>query len=201
LEHAAEKAERGMMNAQQAVPELQIDVSNALPLVGDHKRVQGAADLAMSEGYEMTLEPGDGIGWTFDLRRIAGALEMTGEVSGVAALSCYRCLEDFAYQVSIRLKEHALWPNAREGEEDLEGAADYLVMDGMIDLEPVLRDAVVLALPARRICDESCRGLCARCGANLNSETCSCGELPADSRLSPLADLKKRLEGAGDASP
>ena len=190
-----------MMNAKPTVPELEIDVSNALPLVGDRKRVQGTADLILGEGYEMKLEPGDGMRWTFDLRRIAGALEMTGEVSGVAALSCYRCLEDFDYEVSIRLKEHALWPNAREGEEDLEGAADYLVLDGMIDLEPVLRDAVVLALPALRVCSETCEGLCSRCGANLNTETCSCGELPTDSRLSPLADLKKRLEGAGDASP
>jgi uncharacterized protein len=189
-----------MMNMRPTVPDLQIDVSNALPLVGDHRSVEGSADVTMRDGYDLVLEPGDGITWRFDLRRIAGALEITGAVAGSVGLSCFRCLEDFTYQLSLTLKEHALWLNGEE-EQDSETAEDYVVTDGIIDLEPVLRDAVALALPAKRVCDESCKGLCARCGANLNTEPCSCVALPADSRLSPLADLKKRLEGAGDASP
>ena len=189
-----------MMNMRPYVPDLQIDVSNALPLVGDRKRVQGAADVVVREGYDLALEPGAGVNWSMELRRIAGALEITGAVSGSVELSCFRCLEDFTYQLSVALKEHALWLNG-EGEEDSDTAEDYIVTDGVIDLEPVLRDAIALSIPAKRLCDESCQGLCSRCGANLNTEPCSCVPPPVDSRLSPLADLKKRLEGAGDVSP
>jgi len=183
------------MNSMPSTLDLEIDVSNALPMVGDRKRVEGAADVELREGYDMALEPGGAVSWSLDLRRIAGALEISGSVAGRVTLSCYRCLEEFTYDLALKLREHALWLNGREDDEDVETAPDYLVTDGMIDLEPVLRDAIALALPVRRVCDESCKGLCPRCGANLNTEPCSCPTKAPDARLSALAELKKKLEG------
>ncbi len=174
---------------------LNIDVSGALPSVGDRKRVDGSAELRVSEGFEIDFFPGDDLRWSLELRRIAGAVEVAGDVVGEVTLTCFRCLESFSFSVSIKLREHALWLTGDTGEQAEEAAPDYVVSDGMLDLEPILRDSVALAFPVRRVCDESCKGLCVRCGANLNLEPCGCDVRPVDVRLSPLAELKKKLEG------
>jgi uncharacterized protein len=189
----------GGTNTEQAMKnttplkDLSIDVSAALPAVGDRKRIPGSAELLVPEGYDMEFEPGDAVSWTLELRRIAGAVEIAGEVSGEVTLLCYRCLEEFVFPLSLHLKEHAIWLNGA-AEQDEEISGDYEVTDGVLDLEPVLRDAIALAFPVRRVCSEDCRGLCVRCGTNLNLEQCGCEQRPADVRLSPLAELKKRLE-------
>ncbi|MHB8895953.1 MAG: YceD family protein [Candidatus Geothermincolia bacterium] len=182
------------MRDMQPSQELYVDVSAALPSVGDRKKVEGGAEVVVREGYEMRFDPGGSVQWTLELRRIAGAVEIAGVVSGTVTLLCFRCLEEFAFPLAIDMREHALWLSGGPGEESEETATDYVVMDGMLDLEPVLRDAIALAFPVRRVCTAECKGLCVKCGANRNLEECGCDTRPVDVRLSPLADLKKRLE-------
>jgi uncharacterized protein len=185
------------MRDRQPYQDLDIDVSAALPLVGDRRKVDGGADLIVHEGYEMRFEPGEGIGWLLELRRIAGAVEISGEVRGTVTLQCYRCLEEFAFPLSLELREHALWLSGGPGDQSEEASPDYVVTDGMLYLEPVLRDAIALAFPVSRVCAEGCKGLCVKCGTNLNLEPCDCDRRPVDVRLSPLAELKKRMEEEG----
>lgn len=176
---------------------MQIDVSNALPSVGDRESIKGAARLALSDVYDVVFAPGDEVGWEFEIRRIAGGVEVSGSISGAVDLTCYRCLEKFDFSVSVRVREHALWLGEVEDEDSDEYAAEYMVTDGILDLEPVIRDAVCLAFPVRRVCDESCKGLCPSCGANLNVNPCGCDSTRIDARLKPLEELKKRLEDGG----
>lgn len=182
------------MKEMQPSEDLNIDVSAALPAIGARKRVQGSADIVVGEGYGMRFDPGDAVFWTLDLRRIAGALEISGDVGGTVTLECYRCLEEFSYPLALQLREHALWLNEADAEENPETSPDYMVFDGMLDLEPVLRDSIALAFPVRRVCAAECRGLCVKCGANRNVAECGCDTRPVDIRLSPLAELKERLE-------
>ena len=58
----------------------------------------------------------------------------------------------------------------------------------IVDLESILREQIILMLPLKPLCDESCKGLCPHCGADLNLETCTC---PADAVDSPFARLAK----------
>jgi uncharacterized protein len=67
-------------------------------------------------------------------------------------------------------------------------------VDGLeIDIEPMLRDAVVLALPLTPVCSEGCKGLCARCGQNLNEGGCACRDDDMDPRWAALSDLRDKL--------
>jgi uncharacterized protein len=66
--------------------------------------------------------------------------------------------------------------------------------EGGLVLEDVLREQVLLSLPARALCRQDCKGLCPRCGRNLNAETCDCEETPSDPRWSALADLRSRIK-------
>jgi uncharacterized protein len=69
----------------------------------------------------------------------------------------------------------------------------YYQEEGLV-LEDVLREQVLLALPVRSLCRQDCKGLCPRCGRNLNSDPCACQEQPSDARWSALSDLRSRLE-------
>jgi len=161
-------------SVQYLIPDLKIDVSNALRLIGDRKKVDGSANLDLRDACEMEFQPGESVRWSLELCRIAGAIEIAGTVDGWVAMFCYRCLERFHFTFSVTVREHALLPDSGNVDEDEQSAFDYVVRDGILNLEPVLRDLIALSFPARRICDEACKGLCVKCGANLNVEPCSC---------------------------
>ncbi len=69
----------------------------------------------------------------------------------------------------------------------------YYQESGLL-LEDVVREQVLLSLPSRTLCTADCKGLCPRCGQNLNQAKCSCEEAPADSRWNALAGLADKLE-------
>ncbi|WP_263368026.1 YceD family protein [Edaphobacter bradus] len=81
--------------------------------------------------------------------------------------------------------EHAITPEETE--------IGYYQGSGLL-LEDVVREQVLLSLPSRTLCKPDCKGLCPRCGQNLNNATCSCGESPSDPRWNTLADLAGKLE-------
>jgi uncharacterized protein len=60
-----------------------------------------------------------------------------------------------------------------------------------VDLDELVREQILLALPSRHLCKEDCKGLCQKCGADLNAGHCSCEQGEIDPRWSALADLKK----------
>ena len=83
----------------------------------------------------------------------------TGSASVHATGECVRCLEPVDEQFVVGFQELFLYDGATE--------EDYGVEDDFIDLEPALRDALVLALPLNPLCGPDCPGLCPECGARL----------------------------------
>ena len=71
----------------------------------------------------------------------------------------------------------------------------YYERSGLL-LEDAVREQVLLALPARTLCQEACKGLCPHCGTDLNQATCDCGTTSGDPRWGALAGL-----GLGSAKP
>jgi uncharacterized protein len=130
----------------------------------------------------------------FDLR-----LESVMEgvlVSGTALVTvtgeCSRCLEPLSYDLEVDLQELFEYPETdsrgREMDDEFGDEDIPKVKDDLIDLEPLLRDAVVLALPLQPLCKSECLGLCVECGANLNEQPDHAHDL-VDPRWSALADL------------
>jgi uncharacterized protein len=117
-----------------------------------------------------------------------------GHLAGSLKLSCGRCLEAFTAPVAADF-DLLLVPGPRAaGPEEQELAAadldrDYYA-DEVVDLESILREHIILALPLKPLCAEACKGLCPRCGANLNREACNCPPEKVDSPLAQLAKLK-----------
>jgi uncharacterized protein len=101
----------------------------------------------------------------------AGA--MRAAIQGV----CARCLEEYGFTIDRGFR-FVLSPRSTLGVDERELSADDLAFsfyEGKeIDLMPFVHEQAILALPTRPLCAEDCRGLCARCGANLNAGACGC---------------------------
>ena len=76
---------------------------------------------------------------------------------------CARCLEPIADEVEVRSTELYAWPDSATDETTDEDEISRIEND-LIDLEPVVRDAIVLALPQAPLCEPDCKGLCPECG-------------------------------------
>lgn len=175
-------------------PVFLIDLVPRLPAVGDVEKLYGESQLQLTDSFSGEFLPGTQLTWELTLRRITGGIEISGTITGDVTMECDRCLESFDHQVSIRLRETALWLGPHDEEEGGIEEVDYLVKEDMLDLEPVIRDAIFLSFPASRLCSEDCVGLCSRCGHDLNLGDCGCDRRRLDPRLSGLAALKKKME-------
>lgn len=120
-----------------------------------------------------------------------------GTFKGFLTVACSRCVGPVRLELDEKLHVTFMPPGEMpEEEEGDEGAevreedVDTFPFDGeRIDLEPVLREQFVLAVPFAPLCSETCKGLCPQCGIDLNTGTCAC-EQPIDPRLAALKGLK-----------
>lgn len=113
-------------------------------------------------------------------------------VSGTAAVAihgeCSRCLDPIDYDLDVDVQELYVFDPAAGGGEESEDDQMYEVQDETIDLEPMLRDAVITQLPFQPVCREDCQGLCAQCGARLEDDPGHHHEV-LDPRWSALSGL------------
>ena len=104
---------------------------------------------------------------------------------------CARCLDSIEDQLEVQFQELYVYPES-EAEED-EASRLY---GELLDLEPVLRDSVVLALPFRPVCRQDCPGLCVDCGARLADDPGHAHE-DLDPRWAALSGLMTTETGDG----
>jgi uncharacterized protein len=132
------------------------------------------------------------------LRWVSGFVAASGVLRTSVRLSCSRCLGDFSLPLTIPFEatysEQAQAPAPAGEEAEIELTADAIdqfpINGREIDLLEAIGEQVLLALPIRPLCREDCRGLCSRCGADLNQGACGCSEKPVDPRLAVLKSLK-----------
>jgi uncharacterized protein len=117
-----------------------------------------------------------------------------GHLTGRLDLACSRCLESFAAPVESDFDLLLVpGPGAPAGTDEELGQPD-LDLDyyngEMVDVESILREQIILMIPLKPLCEENCKGLCPRCGANLKSSTCQCHPEAVNSPFAHLAKLK-----------
>jgi uncharacterized protein len=117
------------------------------------------------------------------LESVVEGILVSGPVRGRLALSCARCLKDFEAALAIEVQELFSRDAGPDGEE-------YpLSPEGSIDIEPMVRDTVLLAVPFSPLCRPDCLGLCERCGGDRNLVECTCAPETADPRWAALDNL------------
>ena len=117
------------------------------------------------------------------LSNLDEVISLDGSLTCEVNLLCSRCLEDFKYLIDIEI--HEKFTSNQEVEDD-----DINFFEGdSIDLTNIIENNIVMALPVKKLCREECKGLCHRCGVNLNHASCKCGNDTVDPRLAKLKDL------------
>ena len=166
---------------------------------GSQRTVTLTVEAPAELGIEILGVP-EGSQVMFDLRleAVMEGVLVTGTASADLEGECARCLEPIEDDFSIDIQELFLYDDSREGSaksKDDSGddeETDVRRTEGdLIDLEPVLRDAVVLALPFQPLCQDDCPGLCTECGARLADDPDHRHEEPVDPRWAALQDLGK----------
>jgi uncharacterized protein len=128
------------------------------------------------------------------LESVVEGVLVTGTARTVVEGECSRCLEPLSAEVEVELTELYAYPDSTTDETTEEDEVSRL-HDDLIDLEPVVRDAVVLSLPQVPLCSPDCPGLCVYCGGRLADLGPDHGHETIDPRW---AALQERFGGTRD---
>uniref|UniRef100_UPI003C7CD353 YceD family protein n=1 Tax=unclassified Streptomyces TaxID=2593676 RepID=UPI003C7CD353 len=146
---------------------------------GAMKRLTRTAEAPKDLGIDGVIGVPENAPLALDLRleSVMEGVLVTGTARATAEGECVRCLEPLTLEVEADFQEMFSYPDADDRNrsrtadpvEDAEDDEDrFFLEDDSFDLEPVLRDAVVLALPLQPVCKETCAGLCSECGIRLD---------------------------------
>ncbi len=143
------------------------------------------------------------------LRKVSGGVLVQGHFTAHVAAPCKRCLVNVTLELPVSFTLNLVPESLLRGDDhgddeekedrgqgEMAGSfeledTDEEVFDGKtIDLDPIVREQVLLALPMNAVCREDCKGLCAQCGQNLNEKQCGCETKVIDPRLAPLMNIK-----------
>ena len=174
------------MTALREASQLSVEVSELLRQPGTSRRLEFTEEVP-GLGLEMgRVRPG--MDFDLELSSLVERILVSGRVRGVYQLECIRCLNEFDRPFALELGEVLAYEDHQGTEEDYRVEGDHAF------LEPVVRDAVMLAMPINPLCRPDCKGLCPVCGADRNASDCGHNNTRTDLRWEPLSRLKEAME-------
>ncbi|MCI8403743.1 MAG: DUF177 domain-containing protein [Clostridia bacterium] len=165
-----------------------IDVSTILKEIGGRIELDG----------EVYLSDTDFLGelYHFDKPlRIAGHISNTGscliltaECTGYVNTRCARCMKDITVPVEFEIDESLAQDDGKESYDD-----DVILFgDVNIDIDDIAADNFLMNVEGKYLCSEDCKGLCPKCGSDLNKGDCGCNSENIDPRWSALIDIMNK---------
>ena len=165
---------------------------------GAERTVSVTAPAPADLGIEVLGVPeGSPVRFELRLEAVVEGVLVTGTAKAGPVGECVRCLDRIEPTIDAELCELFVYDDETHRERDRRTAVEDETEDGetsrlhgdLLDLEPLLRDAVVLALPFQPTCTEDCPGLCVECGARLADEPGHAHEAAVDPRWAALGRL------------
>lgn len=167
-----------------------------------------AGERLLTFDYELPLEcdPEDTSSFLYGVR-FPSPMKVSGEITNTAGYmrmtlcmsvdyqtECARCLKPLSGCFSLDL-EKTVAPRNVLGDLDEDRLDDYAIIeDGFLDMDEPLREQIEMEFPVRFLCSDDCRGLCPRCGKDLNFGECECDSKEIDPRLEPLRRLLQQMK-------
>jgi uncharacterized protein len=159
---------------------------------GSQREVTLTAPAPADLGIEVLSVPeGSPVDIDLRLEAVMEGVLVTGTARAVVEGECARCLEPIREDLEVTFQELFVYDDTRQGERDDSEEDDETskLEDDLLDLEVLLRDAVVLALPFQPLCQPDCPGLCPECGVRLADEPDHAHEAAIDPRWAALGEL------------
>jgi uncharacterized protein len=165
---------------------VEVDVRDLVGRPGSSRELRLEQPIEGGMAIELAAVPADRpVQAELLLESVVEGILASGSVSGEMDLSCARCLRPIGHGFELAVSEMFVEPERAEPDED------YLLPEtGVIDIEPMLRDAVVLSMPFSPLCRPDCKGLCPRCGGDRNLDECRCEPELADERWDVLSRIE-----------
>ena len=160
---------------------LRIPVADLLRRPGASREVHAEAVLSDLRSMGAEVDPGSPVLADVTLERISDGIVVRGRLRAAWTAACSRCLAAVAGYLEVHVDE-LYEPHPLDGET-------YRLDDDTLDLEPLVRDALALELPAAPLCRDDCAGLCPTCGIDRNTATCECRTEDFDPRWAALRSL------------
>ena len=161
---------------------LRIPLAAALRHPGNARPVTQAVALDGLSGVAAEVKADEPVMIDVMLERVPEGIVVRGTVAATWSAACSRCLEPGGGEISVHVDEmFELQP--------LEGET-YKLDEDVIDLEPLVRDALLLEMPLAPLHDPNCAGLCPTCGVNRNLTHCECVTKEIDPRWAALRSLE-----------
>lgn len=120
--------------------------------------------------------------------KVDKSLLLEAKVNYFYAESCARCLKEFENKITAKF--NAIIVDALDEDYEAEDM-QILIKDSFVDLEESIKQLVYLSMPMKALCKSSCKGICSKCGINLNTDKCECNDFVIDPRLEKLKTLLK----------
>lgn len=114
------------------------------------------------------------------------------EIAITLNIPCDRCLQDVSRDFCIEVTKEVDLNDVSDAKEDMEELS-YLV-DGDLDVDKLVYEELLVNLPAKTVCKPNCKGLCRKCGKNLNYGTCDCDTEELDPRMAKIRDIFKNFD-------
>ncbi|RKN49353.1 YceD family protein [Micromonospora endolithica] len=161
---------------------------------GALRTVQRVSPAPADLGVELIGVP-EGADLDLDLRleSVSEGVLVSGTVTGPVRGECGRCLREINDSVVVNVQELYAYENSTTDTTTDEDEVGRMQGD-LIDLEPALRDAVVLALPTNPLCREDCPGLCPECGVHRDDLPADHSHQQIDPRWAGLSQLTRKEE-------
>lgn len=161
----------------------------------------GNAMARVPEGSPMAMD--------LRLESVHEGVLVTGSADVTVTAECSRCLDPMEWDEEVEFSELFAYPATDSRGHVVDDPDDDSELpqleDDLLDLEPILRDAIVLSLPLAPVCDDSCTGLCSTCGERLSDGHTHAGSDPRWAALSHLLEGEQDTgsinERPDDASP
>jgi len=158
-----------------------IPVADLLRRSGSSRALQLEAPVAGLAGPGAEIAADVPVALDLTLERVSEGIVVRGMVRAHWAAACSRCLAPVGGEIAVHVDE-LYEPHPLAGET-------YALEIDIIDLEPMIRDALLLEVPAKPLCRDDCAGLCPSCGIDRNVAGCECGTTELDPRWAALRSL------------
>lgn len=163
---------------------LEIQITGLSDGIHRYQFAVNSAELTLGEDFD-----GD-VAVEAVLDKSSTQILLTASITATARFTCDRCVSPFSQ--SLRSGYSMVYVSEGIETQHLDPAEVQVISAGlhMIDIAEDVRQTVLLSVPLKVLCKETCKGLCPLCGTNLNEQTCTCSDTEIDSRWEELRKLQ-----------
>ncbi len=165
---------------------MNIKISNLSDGIHNYKFDEDVNGLGLDEPFVKNLHV------NVQLNKSHNQIILDAELSVDANLSCDRCNKNFNSVLTNSYRMVYLFNMEADDSQSIN--LTYLNLDSdKINIDNDVRDYALLSIPMKKLCKEDCKGLCPKCGKNLNEGSCNCLKSNIDDRWLPLQELKNKI--------